>query len=283
MEATALGQTIDRNQWFSELKAEYLAAASSSSYLQEEMKVFEERNRFSFYSALNPLWLMDHNERAGMYMLLGLCKPSVAIEIGARFAGTTTLFSQFAEHVYVIDIDPRVKDRCAPLRNVTVVIGDSPKLIPGLIERVNAEHGGWDLALVDGDHSTTGVRNDLNALIEARPQRRAYIAMHDSFHSVCRDGILQANWEKPWVHAVEVDFIIGNLMPQPHVFAQLWGGLALAEISNIDRQGPTRVTQTGRLAYEAALAYQASLRRRPLHLRVASRLNRVARRIVSGK
>ena len=123
MEATTLDQTIDRKQWFSELKAEYITAASGNDYFQEEMKVFAERNRFSFYSGLNPLWLMDHNERAGMYMLLGLCKPSVAIEIGARFAGTTALFSEFAEHVYVVDIDPRVKHRCAPLRNVTVPSG----------------------------------------------------------------------------------------------------------------------------------------------------------------
>jgi hypothetical protein len=56
MKATTLDQTIDRRQWFSELKAEYITAGSGSSYFHEEMKVFEERNRFSFYSGLNPLW-----------------------------------------------------------------------------------------------------------------------------------------------------------------------------------------------------------------------------------
>jgi Methyltransferase domain len=277
MEATTLDYAIDRDRWFSELKSEYAAAAATNAYFQQEMQLFEERNRFSFYADLNPLWLMDHNERAGMYMLLGLCKPRVAIEIGARFAGTTTLFSEFAEHVYAIDIDPRVKDRCAALRNVTVLIGDSTKLLPALIERLNAEHGGWDLALVDGDHSTAGVRSDLNALVEKRPQRRAWIAMHDSFHPACRAGILEANWQLPWVQAVEVDFTIGNLMPHPQVFGHLWGGLALAEISNMDRKGPLCVTQTGRLAYEAALAYQAKLHNRPLYRRVASRLKRVVR------
>jgi hypothetical protein len=106
--------------------------------------------------------------------------------------------------------------------------------------------------------------------------------MHDSFHPACRAGILQANWDLPWVQTVEVDFTIGNVMPQPHVFAELWGGLALAEISNVDREGPLRVTQTGRLAYKAALAYQAALRHRPLHRRIISKLKRIARRIVVG-
>ena len=34
-----------------------------------------------------------------MYMALQLSRPRVIIEIGARFAGTTALFSQVAEHV----------------------------------------------------------------------------------------------------------------------------------------------------------------------------------------
>jgi hypothetical protein len=277
MEPTLSPKEIDAKKWFSELKAEFAAAAANSVYLQEEMKVFEERNRFSFYADLNPLWLMDHNERAGIYMVLCLCEPTVVIEIGARFAGATALFSQFAKHVYVVDIDPAVEDRCRHLHNVTVLIGDSAKVVPSLIERVNAQHGGWDFALVDGDHSADGVRNDLNALIQARPLRRAYVTMHDSFNPECRKGILAANWNLPWVHAVEVDFTIGNLMPQPHVFAQMWGGLALAEISKTDRVGPIRVTETGRLAFEAALQRHVKLTRRAVHRRIASRLGRAIR------
>ena len=268
-------QEFDRTEWFAQLKKEFSAAAADSEYRQQELKLFDERHRFSFYSDLNPMWLMDHNERAGMYMVLQLSRPRIIIEIGARFAGTTALFSQLAEHVYVVDIDPGVRDRCEPLSNVTVMIGNSSDIIPGLIDRLNTQHGGWDFALVDGDHTTTGVRNDLNALIARRPLRRAYVTMHDSFNPECRKGILQVEWDHPWVHAVEVDFTIGNVMPQPHVFGGMWGGIALAELSNVDRQGPLCVTQTGHLSFEAAVRYQALLKRRQIPKRLASRITHI--------
>jgi cephalosporin hydroxylase len=266
---------FDRAQWFSQLRREYSGAVANSAYLQHELKLLDERHQFSFYSGMNPMWLMDHSERAGMYMALSLSRPAIIIEIGARFAGTTALFSQVAERVYVIDIDPGVRDRCKPLGNVTVMIGNSSDIIPDLIDRLNIEHGGWDFALVDGDHSSAGVRNDLNALIGRRPKRRSYVTMHDSFNPECRKGILQADWDHPWVHAVEVDFTIGNIMPQPHVFGEMWGGLALAELSDIDREGPMRMTQTGQLTFEAAVRNQALLKRRPIHIRIASRLARL--------
>jgi hypothetical protein len=265
---------LDRSTWFAQLRTEYSDAAVNSEYLENELKLFDERHRFSFYSEQNPMWLMDHNERAGIYMALTLSKPRIVIEIGARFAGTTTLFSQIAERVYVIDIDPDVPARCKPLKNVTVMVGNSSAIIPGLIDRLNIEHGGWDFALVDGDHTSAGVCNDLNALLGHRPRRRAYVTMHDSFNPECRRGILQADWDHPWVHAVEVDFTIGNIMPQPHVFGEMWGGLALAELSDIDREGPIRVLQTGRLTFDAAIRQRALLRRRPIHRRLASRAAR---------
>jgi hypothetical protein len=76
---------------------------------------------------------------------------------------------------------------------------------------------------------------------------------------------------------VEVDFTIGNLMPQPHVFGELWGGLALAELSEVDREGPLDLTKTGKLAFEAAVHYRAELQRRPIHKRFWSRIARVVR------
>jgi hypothetical protein len=266
-------QEFDRAQWFAQLRSEYSAA--DPEYLEHELKLFDERHRFSFYSDLNPMWLMDHNDRAGIYMLLQLSRPRVILEIGARFAGTTALFSQVAEHVYVVDIDPGVRDRCKPLSNVTVMIGNSPDIIPGLIDRMNAQHGGWDFALVDGDHTTAGVRKDLNALIACRPLRRAYVTMHDSFNPECRKGILQAEWDRPWVQTVEVDFTMGSIMPQPHVYGGMWGGIALAELSNLARKGPRSVTQTGQLSFEAAVRYQARLKRRRIQKRFASYLARI--------
>jgi hypothetical protein len=74
-----------------------------------------------------------------------------------------------------------------------------------------------------------------------------------------------------------VDFTIGNVMPQPHVLGELWGGLALAELSEVNREGPLDLTQTGRLAFEAAVHYRAELQRKPVHKRFLSRIARVVR------
>ncbi len=262
-------------EWFLSLRNDYIATAKRADYAAGELASLDEVHRFSFYRGLNPMWLMDHAERGGMYLLMTTVRPRVIIEIGSRFAGATSLFSSFAEHVYVLDIDPPVKTRCAPLPNVTVTIGDSSSVLPRLLDEINRKHGGWEFALVDGDHSTEGVRKDLDSLIASRPLRRAFITMHDSFNPECRAGIKAASWDRPWVHHVEVDFTIGNLMPQPFVYGQMWGGLALAEIASEDRTCPLRITESGRLSYEAAARHQQKLSHRPLYKRLAGKFARL--------
>ena len=116
-----------------------------------------------------------------------------------------------------------------------MLIGDSSKLVPTLIERLHKSGEGWDFALVDGDHSSEGVRKDLNAVLEKRPLRRAWIAMHDSFNPDCRKGIKEANWNNPWVHVVDVDFVPGNLQSRPSIGNEMWGGISLAEVRPEDR------------------------------------------------
>ena len=242
------------DRWVAMLAAEYEREARESEYMARERDLFRERNRFSFYHDLSPLWLMDHAERAGIIMLLELIRPKVIIEIGARFAGSTLLFSRAADKVYVIDIDPALKTRCEPLRNVEVRIGDSRRLAGELASELRDRGESWDLALVDGDHSAAGVRADLDALLADRPLGPCWISMHDSFNPECRQGILAANWQKPWVHAVEIDFTIGNLMSSPHVFRRMWGGISLAELRPEDRTGPLEVKQTAKLTFDACLA-----------------------------
>jgi cephalosporin hydroxylase len=261
------------NEWVEGLAAEYQREARGNPYLVKERELFEERNRFSFYSDMNPLWLMDHAERAGVVMLLQLVRPKVVIEIGARYAGSTLLFSRAAEKVYVIDIDPALTERCKPLTNVEVRVGDSRKLVGELIRELQVRGQGWDLALVDGDHSAQGVQADLDALLATRPSRPCWISMHDSFNPECREGILAAKWQQPWVHAVEIDFTIGNLMPAPHVFRRMWGGLSLAELRPQDRVGPLEIRQTARLAFEACLrdSYHVTP---PVWQRIARKLRR---------
>ena len=273
---------VSDREWFDWMRNVYQSDANGSRYGEEELKVFDERSAFSFYDGLNPVWLMEHAERAAMYLLMSRIRPQVVIEIGARYAGSTFVFSQFARKVYVFDIDAAVVERCRHLKNVEVIVGDSSELIPAFMERLDTSGEGWDFALVDGDHSAEAVRKDLDALLARRPRRPAWISMHDSFNPECRRGIRQANWSLPWVHHVELDFVPGQLMWQPHIENQMWGGVSLAEIRPEDR--PTKnieIRENSRLLFEAALknsAHSADLKN-PAHEAEPSVVARAIRKI----
>jgi hypothetical protein len=225
-------------EWFGSLWNEYVKEAGETALGKVELMSFKQGSAFSFFDGLNPIWLMSYSEKAALYFIVARTRPQVVIEIGAKYAGSTYVFSQFANKVYVVDIDPAVAARCRHLANVEVLIGDSSKLVAPLIQRLNHSGEGWDFALVDGDHSSQGVRNDLNAVLEQRPLRRAWIAMHDSFNPACRKGIKDADWNKPWVHQVEVDFVPGHLQSRPSIGGEMWGGISLAEVRPEDRPGP---------------------------------------------
>ncbi|MDR3792214.1 MAG: class I SAM-dependent methyltransferase [Terracidiphilus sp.] len=265
-------------QWFTDLREEFIHTTSDQEYLRNELEFAAKNSRFSFYDGLNPMWLMSNSERAAMFMILSRIKPQIIIEVGCRFAGSTFIFSQFAKHVYTIDIDPAVLDRCRPLENVTVLLGNSREILPGLIDKVNQEHGGWDFALVDGDHSTAGVCADLNIFLNRRPLKRAFISMHDSFNPECRKGILAAEWDQPWVQTVDVDFTPGDLKSRPDMYGEMWGGLALCEVSPQNREGPLSISADQNLSYEISFRFQNQLHRIPLQKRLAAGIKRRIRR-----
>jgi hypothetical protein len=85
----------------------------------------------------------------------------------------------------------------------------------------------FGLALIDGDHSHEGVKRDVEAFLPVRPTRTQWLILHDTFNPTVRNGIRAVNWNVPWVHKVEIDFVSGNLMSNPHVRKQMWGGSGL--------------------------------------------------------
>jgi cephalosporin hydroxylase len=160
-------------------------------------------------------WVMSPAEQAALIFLLEHLRPKVAIEIGTHLGGSLQALSKYCEKVYAIDVDPDVPKRLdGAFQNVEYLIGKSSKILPELIKRL--QNGGSELAfvLVNGDHHTESVRRDINELLCFRPTVPLYIAMHDSFNPECRAGIRAANWsENDYVHAVEVDFVPGFLVP----------------------------------------------------------------------
>jgi hypothetical protein len=97
------------------------------------------------------------------------------------------------------------------------------------------------------------VRADIEAFIAMRPTRPAWLVLHDTFNPTVRSGIKSVNWDKPWVSQVEIDFVPGNLMSDPHVNLQMWGGIGVVELSPVDRTSPLDIREECRLLYEAAL------------------------------
>ena len=86
--------------------------------------------------------------------------------------------------------------------------------------------------MIDGDYTTYAVRNDINAVLQYKPTRSVDIVFHDSFYPDCREGILAADWEEgPYIHYVEVDFILGVYHYEAFDAAparMMCGGLSLA-------------------------------------------------------
>lgn len=216
-------------------------------------------------------WMMAPAEKVALIFLLEQLRPKVAIEIGTRFGGSLQVLSKFCDRVYSIDIDPEVPQRLnGKFPNVEYLIGRSDQLLPPLLDRLRQESAELSFALVDGDHSTDGVRRDIDHLLRVRPTVPFYIVMHDSFNPQCRLGLRQANWSaNPYVHAVELDFVSGVVNSAPAFRDQLWGGLAMGILLPSERHERFEVTAGAERTFQAVMS-----RRRPLVGRVIGRAKR---------
>ncbi|MBI1335751.1 MAG: hypothetical protein GC164_02180 [Phycisphaera sp.] len=200
-------------------------------------------------------WLMSPAEQMAMIYLLEHLRPRVAIEIGTRFGGSLQFISRLADKVYSLDIDPQVPARMAGrFKNVEYITGPSQETLPALLDRLDAQGITPEFCLVDGDHTTDGVREDINILLRIRPRAPMAIVMHDSFNPICRRGLRQADWAgNEYVHMVELDFVSGVVNPAPITRGELWGGLALGFLKPVKRSVRFEVSARAELTFQAAL------------------------------
>ncbi len=192
-------------------------------------------------------WQMLDSERAGLLLLLHRFSPKCCIEVGTYYGGSLSLIRQYAQEVFSIDIDPEVPGRVGRFRNVSYLTGFSKNLLPGLLKNLDEQGRPVDFILIDGDHSREGVRNDLEIVLDYVPKKDLIVAMHDSFNPDCRQGMLDADWNRsPYVKWVDLDFIPGRMIETEGDSAagQLWGGLAAAYFSPSIRNGDLVVGQT---------------------------------------
>jgi hypothetical protein len=100
----------------------------------------------------------------------------IGVDHGGTFLITTTYLSRLGPLDRAVAVDrfevPALRERDAPARVTDVLRADSASRD---VARYVAEHGPFDLVLIDGDHSEDGVRRDFELV---RPHARA-IALHD--------------------------------------------------------------------------------------------------------
>ncbi len=186
-------------------------------------------------------WQMLPVERMALTGLLSRIRPRNALEIGTYYGGSLSLIAQFSERVWAVDIDPEVPQRFRIPPNVDLRIGNAEGLVDRMLNELEAADIALNFILIDADHSTDGVRRDIEIVIQRKipPKENCFILMHDSGNPQCRRGIMTADWSScPYVHYVELDFVPGQIIEHTaqDSRSEVWGGLAMAYLSPEPRQ-----------------------------------------------
>lgn len=198
----------------------------------------------SAYPIFEQVWHMPLGERTAIIGLLAMLKPRCSIEVGTFWGGSLAMLAYYSQQVYTLDIDPVVTERVKAHKNVEFLIGDSSQTLPQLLDRLTLENVPVNFVLIDGDHSSEGVRRDCQQFIQRRPVAEMYIVMHDSFNPDVREGIKTSGWaDSPYVHAIELDFVQGERQYKRKMRYGLWGGLALAVLRPEPRQHPLKMRE----------------------------------------
>lgn len=230
-------------------------------------------------------WQMTNCERFALLGLLQRLKPDLSIEIGTYRGGSLQVLSRYSRKVISIDIDPEVGQRLAgKFPNVEFLAGDSTKVLPELVEQLNRDHEPVGFVLIDGDHSTAGVRRDIDFILKLKPVHPIVVIMHDSFNPTCREGMRTAGWDQsPHVAWVELDFIPGIYHLKAHDTAHartMWGGFGCAVLEPQERKGPLEVRESQRGLFEATLSRSSHAEEDSVSSRMRNMAGRIKRKLV---
>lgn len=214
----------------------------------------------SFYEDKYPLpWMMSVWEKHTFISLLSALKPAAAIEIGNARGGSLQVLYKLVPTVFAIDLYPQVHE---PLKlkfpEIQFFTGKSWEILPGLLEKISREKIKLGFILIDGDHTSDAVKNDINAILKNyKPCCRLVILFHDSFNPECRKGILQADWEGcPFVHQVDIDYIPGTYVTDMYngktQQKTMWGGFCMAVLEPTERKEALNIHESAQLLFEQA-------------------------------
>lgn len=197
-------------------------------------------------------WRMSLGERAAVEGVLSCLKPAVSIEIGTLRGGSLATVSSHSGVVHSFDLsrDPAITLERFP--NVIFHEGDSHRLLGETLEELARAGMNVDFALVDGDHSALGIRQDLEDLLESPAVANTVILVHDTLNERVRAGLTKVDFEREKVAHVELDFVVGQLWDGGAFDHDLWGGLGLV-VTGWQLVEPVR--RGARPAYDAVEVY----------------------------
>jgi hypothetical protein len=211
-------------------------------------------------------WLMTRWEKYALHSLLQWLRPANSLEIGTYRGGSLQMIARHSARVISVDLleEPR-QTLSNHFNNVDFRVGDSSVLVPQVISELQVSPEALNFVLIDGDHSTEGVKRDIESVLKYRPKGQLFIVMHDSFHPPCREGMLQANWTaNPFVHYVELDFVpgvyfrdgFGTVRP-----GSMYGGFGLARLEATERTHDLVIGQVQSGLFESTKESSDALRR----------------------
>jgi hypothetical protein len=187
----------------------------------------------------NDRWQMALGERAALEGVLTWLRPGLAVELGTAEGGSLQAIAAHSEEVHTFDLEPRPRDR---FENVTFHRGDNHVLLPRLLAELTSKHRNVDFVLIDGDHSTEGVKRDILDLLASDAIRRTVILLHDSMNEGVRAGMESIDFRAyPKVRYVDGHFV---LLPQrPGALQEIWGGLGIIIIEVSSSSGRQMMRQ----------------------------------------
>ena len=203
-------------------------------------------------------WQMTLGERAALEGLLSDLSPPLSIEIGTAEGGSLRCIAAHSAEVHTMDLAPGIS---SPPPNVNLHIGDSKEVLPALLARFAAERRNVDFVLVDGDHSSDGVRTDVLNLLSSPAVGGTVIVLHDTMNESVRAGIDAVRFEQfAKVRYVDLDFVAGFLARRGSFAGELWGGLGLVVVEEGARAAPASPYEDLHHDAHAALRTLRSLR-----------------------
>lgn len=192
-------------------------------------------------------WQMSKSERASIFFLINqLKRKKNAIEIGSYCGGLLNNLSKEFENVYSVDIDHSLIENKEGLKNIEYILGDSKETLPKLISDINLKEKEINFILIDGDHEYETVYQDIQNILNIKPQGDLILLLHDSWYSGVRQAINDTNWESnPYISYIDTDFCTGDLMWSDYRNEYLYvGGLALIIMSDSKRKGILEIRHT---------------------------------------